>query len=695
VLQRSANAYILSHRIDVCTTSQFFGALWDIFLLEMIKSGAENVSACLFASSSRQYIADYTSRFFLRAILLARPVLFEEVIMSWTNEPSLADPRQGLAATTSDAPSPASGYRIYAIGGDDGSGPVATAAAYDTLARAWSTVASMPTARLNLAATSGPGLLYALGGSTGSSALATHEIYDAAADAWSSSTPLPTARSGLAAVTGRDGLIYAVGGYDGTYLTTVEAFDPTTESWTTKASMPTARAGLTAVTGPDGLIYAMGGQNSGASALDTVEVFNPATNSWTTGVSLPAARYGLAAAVGPDSLIYAMGGVDASGSPQTSVYSYDPATGAPWTSQASLLTAQAFLAADTGPDGLIYAIGGENFTEPALGTVEAFTVATAQPAPDPYVGNGTYQSPDIILLDSSGNPVPIGGAPGGAWDTLLQPNTYYGIQTVLYNDSTVAATNTTVKFWHFPGGVGTMGTLIDTEPTITVPANGSVVVTSASPFQSGAAGQHECVAVSVANPESLYFNVDPTMGTEVIDPTVAHPAGSGHYGSAWRNTNSVVLGPGMGWRLSFPIRLPRLVEPVGIKLSVTTTHVPVGWERTGMPAEVGNALKGACGDLRLPLFLVPALRRTLPTADLGVRIKRKGGGEDAPYSAARAEFQAVVRPGEEVEFTVSGVIPHHAQAGDIFLVNIAARYPRTSSGREGVVEYLEVIYVKQ
>jgi hypothetical protein len=613
--------------------------------------------------------------------------------MSWVNEPSLADPRQGLAAATSDAPSPGSGYRIYAVGGDDGTGPVTTVEAYDTLAGSWSTIAPMATARLNLAATSGPGRLYALGGSTGSSALASHEIYDPAADNWSAAAPLPTARSGLAAVTGRNGLIYALGGYNGAYLTTVEAFDPATEAWTAPpATMPTARSGLAAVTGPDGLVYAIGGQNS-TGTLDAVEVFNPATNSWTTGPSLPAARYGLAAAVGPDGLIYAMGGVDASGIPQTTVYSYDPATAAPWAAQAALLTAQAFLAADTGPDGLIYAIGGQNFEAPTLGTVEAFTIATAQTAPDPYIGNGTYQTPDIILLDSSNNPVPIGGAPGGAWDTLLLPNAYYGIQAVVYNDSTVAAANTSVRFWHFPGGVGTAGAQIDMQ-TVTVPSNGSIVVTSASPFQSGAAGQHECVAVSVANPESLYFSVDPTTATEVIDPTVAHPAGSGHFGSAWRNTNSIVLGSGMGWRLPFPIRLPRL-EPVGIKLSVTANHVPVGWERAGKPAELGNALKGACGDLRLPLFLVPELRKDLPAApDLGLKIDVKGGGDEGVRSSDRVELLATAHPATEIQFTVSGTIPRHARPGDIFLINVAAHYPRSSSGREAVVEYLEVIYVK-
>jgi hypothetical protein len=612
--------------------------------------------------------------------------------MPWTNEPSLTDARQGLAAATCDAPTPGSGYRIYAIGGNDSTGVVATVEAYDTLAKTWTIVAPMITARQNLAAASGPGRLYAIGGSTGFGPLATHEIYDPAAGTWAAAPSLPTARSGLGAATGRDGLIYAIGGFNGAYLTTVEAFDPTTSAWATRSSMPTARSGLAVVIGPNGLIYAIGGQNSGAGALDTVEIFNPATNSWSTGSSIPAARYGLAAAVGPDGLIYAIGGQDASGFPQSTVYSYNPATAGPWTVQPSLLTAQVFLAADTGPDGLIYAIGGLNFESPALGTVEAFTVATTLAAPDPYIGNGTYQTPDIILLDSSSNPVPIGGAPGGAWDTLLLPDTYYGIQAVVYNDSNVAATNTIVRFWHFPGGVGTAGALIDKQ-TVTVPANGSVVVTSANPFQSGGPGQHECVAVSVANSASLYFNVDPTTATAVIDPTVPHPAGSGHFGSAWRNTNSIVLHMGHRWTFPFQANLDG-VEPVNVKLAVTAAKVPSGWEREGEAARLAKTLAGAGVDLRLPLFLVPELRKHLPAADLGLKIQRGKGGETGVCSPGRVERHVTVHPGEGTLFTVSGDIPADARPGDIFLVNVAAHYPARSRAKEAIVEYLEVIYVK-
>ena len=384
--------------------------------------------------------------------------------MPWTNATPLPTARQGLAAATSDAPTPGSGYRIYAIGGNSAASVVATVEAYDTHAKTWSPVAPMPTARESLAATSGTARLYAIGGDNGVGPLATHEIYDPAAGTWAAAPALPTARTGLAAATGRDGRIYAIGGFNGAYLQTVEAFDPTTNAWTTKTPMPTGRYRLAAVTGPDGLIYAIGGQTA-AATLDTVEVFDPVANTWSTGHAMPAVRASLAAAVGPDGLIYAIGGIDGNGGLQNTVYSYNPAAPGPWSVQASLLMVQAFLAADTGPDGLIYAIGGQN-PAPASSSVEAFTIATASVAPDPYIGNGTYQSPDIILLGAGGTPIPIGGAPGGAWDTLLTFNSSFGIQAVIYNDSTVAAANTVVGFWHFPGGVGSAGAVGCTVSTI-------------------------------------------------------------------------------------------------------------------------------------------------------------------------------------------------------------------------------------
>jgi hypothetical protein len=608
--------------------------------------------------------------------------------MGWTNETSLNTSVTGPAAVTADAVSPAAGYSIYAIGGNDGTSPVGTVQAYDTATQTWSAVTSMPTSRLNLAAASGPGRVYAIGGSDGAAALANNEIFNPAGNDWTAGAPLLTARERLGAAIGPDGLIYVVGGHAGTtHLNTVEAYDPATNTWASLPGMPTARSGLAVVAGPDGLIYAIGGVNN-SGTLDTVEVFDIATGTWSAGKPLPTPTWALAAAVGPDGLIYAFGGLLDNGMPLNTTYAYDTGTAA-WTAQAAMLTPQAFLAGTTGPDGLIYAIGGQNFTEFELGTVEAFTTGTALTT-DPYIGNGTYQSPDIILLDPSNNPVPLGGAPGGAWDTLLVPNTDYGFQAVVYNDSNAPAMNTVVGFWHFPGGVGTSGTLID-QQTVTVPANGSIVVASANPFQSGPPLAHECAVVSLYCPGSPYFDVNPTTAAQVIDPTVPHPAGSGHFGSAWRNTNSYTFGGGMRWL--FPFQLSPLPEPHAVGLAAHAVKVPAGWDRLEEVAEIRRALEFAGAANRLPLFLVPGLRARLPEADLGLRL-HGAGGRGGANGGPKARHEIVTRKGEPAAFYLSGTVPQDAQPGDIFLVTVEARYPEAGSKAARVVDYLEVIYVK-
>jgi Kelch motif len=611
----------------------------------------------------------------------------EDTAMPWNNEPSLLSPANGPAAVTADAQAPAAGYLIYVLGGSNGTDPAdATVQTYDTSTATWSSAPSMPTARLNLAAAAGPNRVYALGGSDGTGPLATHEIFDPAASDWTSAAALSSARESLGATIGPDGLIYAIGGYNGSYLDVVQAYDPATGTWATRPAMPTARSALAVVTGPDGLIYAIGGQDS-TGPLGTVEVFDVASSTWSNAAALPSPAWALAAAVGPDGLIYAFGGLDANGFPVSNAYSYDPATLA-WSPQASLLTAQGLLAGVTGPDGLIYAIGGTDLTEEALTTVEAFTTATAQTAPDPYIGNGSYQSPDIILLDATNTPIPIGGAPGGAWDTLLPPNTNFGLKAVVYNDSSVPATGTIVSFWHFPGGVGTSGTLIDAQ-TVTVPANGSMVVTSANPFTSGPPLAHECAVVSVSCPTSPYFSVNPPAGTDVIDPTVAHPADSFHYGSAWRNTNSLLMAGGMGFVFPFGTGLSQLGR-LPVKLGANAVRVPAGWADRDDVAPVRRALEftGAAG--RVPLFLIPELRASLPEADLGLRLYAK----EATKSTDTGHTWAAAVAGESGDFYLAGSIPADAQAGDVFLVTVQAHYPATNGACERTVEYLEVIYVK-
>jgi hypothetical protein len=97
------------------------------------------------------------------------------------------------------------------------------------------------------------------------------------------------------------------------------------------------------------------------------------------------------------------------------------------------------------------------------------------------------------------------------------------------------------------------------------------------------------------------------------------------------------------------------------------------------------------------LFLVPELRSKLPAVDLAVKIDiQKGTPRDGgTCSPGRAEHDVSVKPDQKALFTVSGTVPRDARAGDIFLANVSAHYPATSRTKEAVVEYLQVIYVKE
>jgi hypothetical protein len=92
-------------------------------------------------------------------------------------------------------------------------------------------------------------------------------------------------------------------------------------------------------------------------------------------------------------------------------------------------------------------------------------------------------------------------------------------------------------------------------------------------------------------------------------------------------------------------------------------------------------VEGACSDCRLPLFLIPEIRAHLPSADCDLRIRVGGNDNGGSRSRGRAEHNAAIKPGENAPFQVSGRIPDDAQAGDIFLVNVAANYPAARGAR--------------
>src|SRR5207244_4348369 len=143
---------------------------------------------------------------------------------------------------------------VFAVGGDDGTQPLDRVESLPPNGSAWSTLPSLPTARTALAATAGTdGRVYAVGGCVQltiafrcQQATAAAEMFDPATSQWTAVAPLPTARVALAAATGPGGAIYVAGGVGAgnQAMGTVDVLSPTTGTWSSGPALPTPRAGL-------------------------------------------------------------------------------------------------------------------------------------------------------------------------------------------------------------------------------------------------------------------------------------------------------------------------------------------------------------------------------------------------------------------------------------------------------------------
>lgn len=629
--------------------------------------------------------------------------------MTWTAVANLTTARQGLALVTAPAPSPATDSVLYAIGGDQGANtslanwvstfdPTAPANWNDSAVTALSGQVLTGVAAATLA-----GQVHVIGGARVGPAVApvgTHNIFDPATNSWNpAGTPqgLNTPRAYHAAVTGTDGAIYVIGGTTGSsVLATVERLDPSTGAWTVLSSqMTNARSGLAAVAVGD-TIYAIGGQDGSGTPLAVVELFDIPSRTWSAVAQppLPHARAKLGASLGPGGLIYAIGGLSATSpaTPASDVFSWDQVSST-WSTPSPLLPATGDLAATLGPDGRLYTVGGNTTTGNGAATkaAEVFTSPTVTQQPQPYISNGTYQSPDVILADPNHPvpPIPIGGQPGGRWDTLLTPNKDYLLSAFIRNDTTVPAPDTIVRFWSFPGGVGTAGTLLS-EVLATIQPGGTTVP-SPVPFHSATAG-HECAVVSLSDAQAPFINIDATTAAQVPDPTIAHPGGTGHYASAWRNTDSGLVMPGHIWQL--PFRAGTWVrEPIPIKIEVTAAKVPLGFGETGQAAKLREDLRVLGATAPTPLFLAPRVRAGLePAHELEISVSER---EKEEYERLREGEHRELRTshGEPASFTVRGRIPDDAKPGEVFLVDVAAHHAEGEGRPARTVRWLQVLYV--
>ena len=202
---------------------------------------------------------------------------------AWTSLPDMPTPRAGLAAVVADR-------AIYAIGGRDQpggpcsqgpGGQLATVERFDLTTETWSTVASLPRARSELAAAALGGKIYVFGGcrvtSRGTRFLDRVDVYDPSTDTWSAApVNLPTARAAMYSVAVRAGMVHVIGGWAGEGpLGVHEVYSPSQDAYQVAAEMLTPRAEMGVVTSGAG-VYAVGGALPAfGESSDANEVFIP------------------------------------------------------------------------------------------------------------------------------------------------------------------------------------------------------------------------------------------------------------------------------------------------------------------------------------------------------------------------------------------------------------------------------------
>lgn len=134
------------------------------------------------------------------------------------------------------------------------------------------TYAPMPTARNSLVTIVGKdGLIYAMGGMNDAGPLATVEAYDPDTDQWQTKAPMLMPRRNFDAVVGPNGHIYVFGGMSGgAAIAWAEKYDPATDSWIPLPDLPGARMDHTAVVAQDNRIHVIGGQEKESCHADPV-----------------------------------------------------------------------------------------------------------------------------------------------------------------------------------------------------------------------------------------------------------------------------------------------------------------------------------------------------------------------------------------------------------------------------------------
>ena len=176
---------------------------------------------------------------------------------------------------------------IYLIGGAHGSTYYTTIERLDETNNQWIELNNQVIGRRYLTTEVVDGVIYIIGGSAQDYRFVdTVQAYNISNSTITTVASLPTKRVQLNSVV-YDNKIYVIGGQlENTSARTgaVEVYDPSSNSWTTLSSMPTARECDLALI--DDKIYAFGGYD-GLNALTSVEIYNIENDSWSAASNMP------------------------------------------------------------------------------------------------------------------------------------------------------------------------------------------------------------------------------------------------------------------------------------------------------------------------------------------------------------------------------------------------------------------------
>ena len=305
---------------------------------------------------------------------------------SWTTKTAMPTARDGLGVAVVNV-------KIYAIGGLNDDGYLATCEEYDPVANLWIAKKSMPTPRSNFAVAVVENKIYVIGGSIGENKrTGVNEVYDAATDMWENKTSMPTPRWLLQANV-VNAKIYLLGGSPDSSLN--EVYDPATDAWIKKTPPPTSVDGYASVV-VDNKIYLIGGHEGYGSYFNQVQIYDPENDNWSSGQQAPQkvvyAAAGVTSGVIAPVRVYVLGvtepvgiGVNLGDSvPSVINQVFDPENDS-WTIGASPPTNRINMGVAVVDDKL-YAIGGSTYEDSGLQVPHMPSAVNEQYTP---IGYGT------------------------------------------------------------------------------------------------------------------------------------------------------------------------------------------------------------------------------------------------------------------------------------------------------------------